>query len=166
MLLAVIRHGIAEDAGPATRYRDEPRRLTDQGVARMRSAAAGIARLGIRPEVILSSPLARCVQTAEIVAAATAADVHVHAALRPGARSAALLDLLAGYPDADCVAVCGHQPDLSEITADLSGSAVNYRRGMLGVIDLGVLRPRGGTLVGLYPPKALRALGTPDGRDR
>ena len=164
MLLAVIRHGIAEDAGPATGYRDEPRRLTDQGITRMRIAAAGIARLGIRPVVVLTSPLARCVQTAEIVAAATGADVRVHAALRPGARTAAVLDLLAGYPDAQCVAVCGHQPDLSQMTADISGSEVNYRRGMLGVIDLAALRPRAGTLVGLYPPKALRALGAPHGR--
>jgi phosphohistidine phosphatase SixA len=159
MLLALIRHGIAEDAGPATGYRDEPRRLTEEGALRMRSAAQGIARLGIHPGVVLTSPLARCVQTAEIVAAATGADVRVHAALRPGARAGAVLDLLAGYPDADCVAVCGHQPDMSDITADLSGSQVNYRRGMLGVIDLAALRPRAGVLVGLYPPKALRALG-------
>ena len=162
MLLALIRHGIAEDAGPHTGYRDEPRRLTDAGITRMREAARGIARLGIHPEAIISSPLARCAETAELVAAPSGATVRLHDALRPGARAAALLDILADYPDADCVAVCGHQPDLSLITADLTGgSLVDFRRGTLCLIDLERLRPQGGILMALYPPKVLRRLGSP-----
>lgn len=161
MLLALIRHGIAEDAGPANGYRDESRRLTPAGADRMQAAAAGIARLQLHPVVILASPLVRCAETAAIVGRAADIPVRIHDVLRPGARAAALLDVLAEYPDADCVAVCGHQPDMSYITAELSGAEVDYRRGMLGVIDLAALRPQAGRLVGLYPPKALRALGTP-----
>jgi len=162
MLIALIRHGIAEDAGPTNGYRDESRRLTQQGALRMQAAAAGIARLKLAPAVILSSPLVRCAETAAIIGRATGTPVRIHDVLRPGARADALLDVLAEYPDAECVAVCGHQPDMSYITAELSGCEVDYRRGMLGVVDLATLRPRAGMLVGLYPPKALRALGSPD----
>ena len=143
-------------------YRDESRRLTQQGATRMQAAAAGIARLNLAPAVILASPLVRCAETAAILGRATGAHVRIHDVLRPGARTTALLDVVAEYPDAGCIAVCGHQPDMSYITAELSGCEVNYRRGMLGVIDLAALRPGAGVLVGLYPPKALRALGTPD----
>lgn len=162
MLLALLRHGIAEDAGPATGYRDEPRRLTAEGVARMRDAARGIATLGVRPDAILSSPLVRCVQTAEIVAAATGQQVRTHPALAPGARAGGLLELLADYPEAGCVLACGHQPDLSLITAELTGgNVVDYRKGTLGVIELGQLRPGTGILLGLYPAKALRRIIPP-----
>src|SRR5271169_5060577 len=98
MLLALLRHGVAEDAGPATGNRDEPRRLTDDGAQRVGEVAAGMARLGIHPDAILASPLTRCVQTAGIVAARAGVDVRRHDVLRPGARAQALLDLLAEYP--------------------------------------------------------------------
>jgi phosphohistidine phosphatase len=163
MLLALIRHGIAEDTGPHTGYRDEPRHLTEVGITRMSEAARGIARLGLHPKVILSSPLARCVQTAEILAASSGSAVRLHEVMRPGASTPALLDVLAEYPDADCIAVCGHQPDLSLITAALTGgSRVDFRRGTLCVIDLPHLRAHSGTLTGLYPPTVLRQLGSPD----
>ncbi len=158
MLLALIRHGIAENAEPASGYRDEPRRLTAEGTSRIREVAAGIARLGIHPDAVLSSPLTRCLQTAQLVAAPAGVRVRPLEVMRPGARAAALLDVLAEYPDAECVLVCGHQPDLSYITQELTGGLADYRRGTLGVIDLSALRPGHGTLVGLYPAKALRRI--------
>ncbi len=162
MLLALLRHGLAEDAGPATRYRDEPRRLTDDGSRRVAEVAAGMARLGIRPDAILTSPLARCVETAEIVAARSGVAVRRHDVLRPGARAQALLDVLAEYPDAECVLACGHQPDLSYITQELTGGLADYRRATLGLIELRDLLPRHATLVGLYPARVLRRItGTP-----
>jgi len=156
MLLALVRHGIAEDAGPATGYRDAPRRLTADGTRRIREVAAGIARLGIRPDAVLTSPLTRCLETAEIIAAPAGVAVRRHDMLRPGARAAALLEVLAEYSEAACVLVCGHQPDLTYITQELTGGLADYRRGTLGLIELHALQPRSGTLVGLYPAKVLR----------
>jgi phosphohistidine phosphatase len=160
MLLALIRHGIAEDAGPAAGYRDDQRRLTPDGANRIRASAAGIALLGIRPAAVLTSPLIRCVQTAQIVADRIGADVRPHDLLRPGARGDGLLEVLAEYPEAACVLVCGHQPDLSYITQTLTGGMVDYRRGTLGLIELSALQPNHGTLVGLYPAKVLRRMAT------
>jgi phosphohistidine phosphatase SixA len=68
------------------------------------------------------------------------------------------LEVLAEYPEAECVLACGHQPDLSYITQELTGGLVDYRRGTLGLIDLSALLPGRGTLVGLYPAKALRRI--------
>ena len=154
--------GIAEEAGPTTGYHDAPRRLTADGARRMREVAAGVARLGIRPDAVLTSPLTRCVETAEIVAGPAGVPVRRLDLLRPGARGAQLLEVLAEYPDAECVLACGHQPDLTYITQELTGGLADYRRGTLGLIELHALQPRGGTLVGLYPPKVLRRVaGSP-----
>lgn len=160
MILALLRHAIAEDAGPSTGYRDEPRRLTAKGVDRMTAAAKGIAALGLQPAVILTSPLTRCVETAAIVSDRLAVPVRPVEVLRPGARCEALLDLCAEYPDAECLVACGHQPDMSLITADLiGGGLVEFRKGSLALIDVQRLRPGGGVLLGLHPPRALRRIG-------
>ena len=74
MRLMLMRHGVAEDAGPDTGYRDEPRALTDEGRARIAQAAEGLRVLGIDAALVLASPLVRCRQTAEIVAAALGLD--------------------------------------------------------------------------------------------
>jgi phosphohistidine phosphatase len=160
MLLALVRHGVAEDAGPATDWRDEPRRLTARGAERMRRAAEGVATLGIAPEVILSSPLPRCEETATIIGTRLGAPVRTHAAMRPGARLDGLLDVLAEYPDAPCVMACGHQPDLSLMAAELlGGGIVEFRKGTLALLESPGLRPAGAVLVGLYGPRILRRLG-------
>lgn len=159
MQLALIRHGIAEDAGPATGYRDEPRRLTPEGIEKMEREAAGIARLGLEPQAILCSPLPRCEQTAHIIGARLEVPVVTQESLRPGARVEAVLDAIAAFPDAECLMVCGHQPDLSMITADLiDGGMVDFRKGSLAVIELHRRTRAGGILDALYVPRALRAL--------
>ncbi len=66
--LYLIRHGLAEERGD--RWPDDNKRpLTDEGISRMRKATRGLARLGVTVDVVLSSPLVRARQTAEIVAA-------------------------------------------------------------------------------------------------
>src|SRR6185295_8742979 len=67
--LYLIRHAVAEERGEA--WPDDTKRpLSDDGAERMRKAARGLARLGVAFDVILTSPLVRTRQTAEIVAAA------------------------------------------------------------------------------------------------
>ena len=98
MILALLRHGIAEDAGPDTDWRDEPRRLTNEGVERMRQAARGIAGLDLPAEVVLPSPLTRCTETAGLVADRLGMPVREHPALRPGMRIDPLIDLAGRVP--------------------------------------------------------------------
>src|SRR5215469_14985125 len=67
--LYLIRHGVAEERGEA--WTDDGQRpLTDDGKSKLRKVARGLVRLGASFDVILTSPLVRARQTAEIVAAA------------------------------------------------------------------------------------------------
>lgn len=155
----LMRHGIAEDAGASTGWRDEERALTDEGRERLATQARGMRALSIAPDVVLTSPLVRCAQTAEIVCARLGGVPRPDARLRPGLDLEALGDVLLEHPGIGTVLVCGHQPDMSELTEALTGGAqVEFRKGSLAVLDVEVPRFHGGTLVALYPPAQLRAL--------
>src|SRR5512138_1330454 len=66
--LYLVRHAIAEERGDA--WPDDTKRpLTADGASRMRKAARGLSRMDVTLDVILSSPLVRARQTAEILAA-------------------------------------------------------------------------------------------------
>ena len=159
MRIVLMRHGIAEDAGPATDFRDEPRALTAEGVERTRAAARGLARLALGIEEVVSSPLVRCRQTAQIVGATLDIAPTEDERLRPGAELDTVADLLLEHPDTGCILLCGHQPDMSGIAAELTGGLMEFRKGAVAVIETDRLRPRAGVLRALYPPAALRALG-------
>src|SRR5438093_12133138 len=65
--LYLVRHGLAEERGEL--WPDDSKRpLTEKGMSRMRKATRGLARLGVSLDVVLTSPLVRARQTAEIVA--------------------------------------------------------------------------------------------------
>lgn len=160
MLLGLLRHAIAHDAGPVTGWRDEPRELTVAGRARMRTAAAGIRKLGVRYDALLTSPLTRCVQTAAIVGAELGTAPAIDERLRPGLELPHLLAILVEHRDAEALLVCGHQPDLSLVTAELiGGGLVEFKKGALALIEVTGLHPGGGMLRALYPPSGLRAAG-------
>ena len=63
--IVLLRHGIAEPHG--ARADDDARILTVTGNRRMKQIGRGLARLFPKAEVIYSSPLIRCVETAEWV---------------------------------------------------------------------------------------------------
>ena len=159
MELIIMRHGIAEEAGPATANRDAPRRLTEDGRHRIRLAASGLAALRIQPDVLLTSPLVRCQETAEIVAAALGCELEADGRLAPGMDLADLTDAALDRPDAATLMVCGHQPDCSQLVAALTGGMVEFRKGMVACVSMDTLRHGGGVLRALYPPAVLRRLG-------
>lgn len=163
MRIILMRHGIAEDAGPQTDFRDEPRSLTAEGITRMERASRGLARLDLGVERIICSPLVRCRQTADIVARVLELDGPTEdPRLRPGAELDAIADILLDHDPVDRVLLCGHQPDMSGVVAELTGGLVEFRKGAVAVIDAERVRPRAGVLRALYPPPALRALAGAD----
>src|SRR5262245_64321914 len=68
MNLYIMRHGIAAAATDPSGAEDDERPLTHKGIKRMRRAARGVARLKLPLDGILTSPVLRARQTAEIVA--------------------------------------------------------------------------------------------------
>src|ERR1051325_11585900 len=69
MELYVIRHAIAQQLGWKNDFTDEKRALTSEGRERMCEVARGLLRLGVHLDLILTSPLVRAVETAEVIAA-------------------------------------------------------------------------------------------------
>jgi len=65
--LYLIRHGLAGERGPE--WPDDSKRpLTDEGLSRLRKEARGLRELGVGFDVIVTSPLVRTRQTADVFA--------------------------------------------------------------------------------------------------
>src|SRR6185503_1238230 len=109
--LYLIRHGIAEERGEA--WPDDAKRpLTEEGIARLRKSARGLARLGVSFDAILTSPLVRARQTADAVASAFEVRPHIVAAesLASGGTYQAVLADLEKQSRRSHIAVVGHEP--------------------------------------------------------
>lgn len=136
MKLYVMRHGPAEDAAPSGR--DGDRALTPSGRERVRNVAKALADHGEEPFFIITSPLVRALQTAEIVASVTGlgdrvrdtnkareagatGTVEVRREMAPGGDA---LDLVARLvrEGKKRVMLVGHEPDLSFLVGELVGS--------------------------------------------
>ena len=120
--LYLIRHGIAEAQGEA--WPDDAKRpLTDDGIARLRKIARGLARLDVSIDVMLTSPLIRARQTAELIATGLDPRPHVTTidSLAPGGTFAAVLADLEKQAKRSGVALVGHEPGIGELAARLAG---------------------------------------------
>ena len=108
MRLLIIRHAIAVDP-EAAGVDDAERPLTEEGAKKWRAAAQGLATILDPPGVLLTSPLLRARQTAEIAGQAWGGlDPRKTDALAGGSfdELSAVVD---GYRDRELVAVVGHE---------------------------------------------------------
>ena len=151
MILYFLRHG---KAGSPRAMDDDDRELTAPGVAALRSAAPLWQRLNLRPDVVLTSPLPRARQTADLFCEAVGGKPVADDRLRPGARWADLAQAMAAHRDARRVMFVGHEPDLSSAVAELSGAAsVRMRKGGLACLEFyGIPEPGGGEIAWLLDP--------------
>jgi phosphohistidine phosphatase len=156
MRLYFLRHGRADRSqwhGP-----DFERPLTHDGKARMVREAQTMAELGLAVDVVVSSPLVRAYQTAEIVAEELGLPEHLveNVVLAPGFNLDDLAGLVLEYEDTDNLMLVGHEPDFSETIGDLiGGGSVVCKKGALARVDLHSKSPPRGELVWLIPPKLL-----------
>lgn len=125
----LCRHAKAAPGEP-----DELRPLTPEGVDQAERLGRRLAAEGVRPAVVLSSPLLRARQTAEAIARATGADIHTDARLAPGATVETLHALVAEF--AAPLATVGHQPDCSEIALALTGTDPGFAPGAVHAIEI------------------------------
>jgi phosphohistidine phosphatase len=160
--LYIVRHDLAEARGEA--WPDDTKRpLTEEGMQRMRRASRSLARLGVEIGVVLTSPLVRTRQTAEIFAAAFTphpAVVNLDA-LAPEGGSAALIAELEKYSKKKQIALVGHEPGVGELAARLLGlrHAMEFKKGGICRIDVDALPPKApGALRWFLSPKILRNL--------
>lgn len=138
MKLYIMRHGPAED--DAASGRDFDRALTASGRDRVMSVARALVEGDEAPLSIVSSPLVRALQTAEIVAAVTKlADrgglVETRREIAPGGDAVRLVDELRAAKRRRVMLV-GHEPDLSGLVFRLVGAPLPL--GMLKAMVVGV----------------------------
>ena len=161
--LYLVRHAIAEERGP--KWPDDTKRpLSKDGARRMRTVARGLNRLDIKFDIVLTSPLVRARQTADILASAfdVKPPVVIAASLAPGARYADLLADVKRQPRRECIALVGHEPDLGATAARLAGlkRPLEFKKGAVCRIDVDAVPPAGaGVLRWFATPALLRAIG-------
>jgi phosphohistidine phosphatase len=165
MELLVVRHAIAEDreAYAATGRDDAQRPLTARGARKMRRAAKGLRELVPTIDVLVTSPLTRANETAEIIRRAYKLDgLETAPVLQP---SGPLDDVVAWLSrfESGVAAIVGHEPQLGRlVTCLLTGSdqsAVELKKGGACLIEFEE-RPGGGKgrLIWSLPPRTLRDL--------
>ena len=112
--LYLIRHGLAGEHGSYANDHDRP--LTEEGKKKTRQIAKQLQQLGLHFDQMLTSPLVRARQTADILQEAGLTDHLEESALLAGGGSIQpWLEWLSHWQGAEdaCLALVGHEPDLS-----------------------------------------------------
>ncbi|MBW4674664.1 MAG: phosphohistidine phosphatase SixA [Desmonostoc geniculatum HA4340-LM1] len=140
MELYLIRHGIAEDKDLG--IKDEERSLTKEGRQKTEKVAQQLVKLGLNFDLILTSPLVRARQTADIlIAAKLSPKLEESSHLAPnGEISSWLVDWLEprNYSQNTQLALVGHEPGLSNwaeilLWGEAKASLVLKKAGMIGI---------------------------------
>ena len=126
-----MRHGPAEDDAPSGR--DADRQLTTPGRERVRQVVRELIRRGKSPHIVLSSPLVRARQTAEIVveeAGLATSALELKNELAMTGRARALVQEVVAAKRKRVVLV-GHEPELSSLIFELTGISIVMQKAMV-----------------------------------
>ena len=154
MKLCFLRHGEAN--WPNWTKPDNERPLTERGRKEMKRVAKFLERLKFIPDSILTSPLPRASQTAEIVGRRLGIELQTEPALAHGFNVERLRRLLAER-DAESVMIVGHEPEFSEVIGKLTGGKIKISKAGVALLDID-RSCTSGTLLWLFPPKFTKAI--------
>jgi phosphohistidine phosphatase len=163
MHLYLIRHGIAVDREDPHCPPDTERPLTPKGMKRSHTAALGLRALGVKPNVVLTSPWLRAVQTAEIFCEAfgfSSKKMIRTDALKGTSAPADLLRELQSLKT-QVVFCFGHEPHLHLVIGHIlhsSAKITELKKAGLAILELERVSPPQGRLLALYPASTLRLL--------
>ncbi len=163
MELYLIRHGIAEEA--TNDIKDEERRLTKEGRQKTEKVAQRLKKLGLRFDLIVTSPLVRAQQTADIlIAAGLSSQIEECTHLTPDGR---IYNWIVDWfepknfaPDTQ-LALVGHEPCLSNWAEILLWGEAKERLVLKKAGMIGLKVPETGSPLGrcqmfwLTPPRYL-----------
>jgi phosphohistidine phosphatase len=167
MNLYLLRHGIALVRTDPSVSDDRERPLSHKGIKRMRKAAKGLLRLAIPFDTVLTSPLLRARQTAEIVVNTLGKEALLEeiSGLAPDSTVEHLMSALTSYQDRQHLLLVGHEPLLGELAVYLlkrkhSGHlTLELKKGSLCHIEIASpASDAPGKLRFLLTPKQLRSL--------
>jgi phosphohistidine phosphatase len=139
MHVYLLRHGVAEDDRPG--IADADRTLTPDGRRKLRYVLKTVAEAKVKPSLILSSPLKRALQTAEI-----AKDVLTYEgeilrtrALEPGSSPEQAWEEIRAHRDETALLLVGHNPLFDGLAAFLLGAPhlhVDFKKGAIMRVDV------------------------------
>ncbi len=159
--LLLVRHAIAEQRGDE--WPDDTQRpLSDEGRVKMTKQVKGLDAIGVRVDEILTSPLVRTRQTADILAHGLSGRPRVTElpALAPGHRPKEVLTALEDFAKRSSIAIVGHEPGMGELLAALIGARtpVPFKKGGVALVEVGMLPPVAGSaaLLWFLTPRVLR----------
>lgn len=161
--LYLIRHGVAAERGEE--FPDDSKRpLTSNGIARLRKEAKALDALGVGFDHIITSPLVRTRQTADVFAEMLKSKPSLSSsdALAPAGAPAAVIQEIVKHMRKARIALVGHEPNIGELAGRLIGARtpIEFKKGAICRIDFEVLPPKGiGQLRWFVTPRMLREIG-------
>ena len=152
MQLYFLRHGEAD--WPHWTRPDDERPLTDFGKKEARQVAKLLDRLKVKPNVVVTSPLPRASQTAEVAAQQLKTKLRQDKALEPGFGITELRTLLKRH-GSKVLMLVGHEPDFTSVISALTGASLKLSKAGVAVVDIDPETEKG-RLLWLFPPKFAR----------
>jgi phosphohistidine phosphatase len=152
--LYFLRHGKAWSRLD-WREDDDLRPLTDAGEALVRAEGRAMKAMGLAPDVIVTSPLARARRTAVLVAEELGISDRLveDSRLAHGFDAGRLAEIVAREAAAASLMFVGHEPDFSATVAELTGGGrVVFKKGGLARVDVAGPRLNDGILAWLLTP--------------
>ena len=149
MELYFLRHGEAD--WPNWNKSDDERPLTKRGKKEMREVAKFLDHLKARPDLIVTSPLPRAAQTAEVAVDYLKAKLRKDELLAPGFGMTNLRTVLKRHR-AKVLMLVGHEPDFTNIISALTGATLKLSKAGVALLDIDP-EAEEGKLLWLFPPK-------------
>jgi len=155
-----LRHASAGHYHPAGD--DDKRPIDKTGEQQSHDVGRALAALGLELDAIISSPLTRALQTAEIAAAELGHKdkILIDGALRPEASYEEFEGLLARYAKKKAILVVGHNPSMTDflhrILSGDSAEFIDFKKGAVAKVEKDGRQPPG--LKWLLTPKVVRAI--------
>lgn len=148
MQVYLLRHGVAEKDSAG--MKDAERALTQDGRRKLRQVLKAASEAKVKPTLILSSPLKRAMQTAEIAKSVLDYQNEIvrSKALLPGTSVEEVWQEIRTHKDEPALMLVGHNPQFALLSGYLLGAAevqVEFKKGALLRIDFEQFRaqPKG-----------------------
>jgi phosphohistidine phosphatase len=152
MELYFLRHGEAD--WPDWNKSDDERPLTKRGKREMHEVSKFLDRLKVRPDLIVTSPLPRASQTADIAADYLKAKLRKDELLAPGFGMSELRTVFKRH-HSKVLMLVGHEPDFTNVISGLTGASLKLSKAGVALLDVDP-ESEEGRLVWLFPPKFAR----------
>lgn len=145
MQVYLLRHGIAEEG--SSQIGDADRALTSDGRRKLRQVLTHVADAGVKIDLVLTSPLKRAVQTAEVAVGCLKPkpETLVSKTLSPGATVEDVWSEIRTHRDFEALLLVGHNPLFGNLASFLLGAPellVDFKKGAVMRIDFDSLGPK------------------------